>query len=369
MRILISGGGTGGHVYPALAVAAALPQNSTVLYVTSAGGMENDLLRRVGTEIPTATIRAAALRGRAPWTMLRNMALLAQGAAQARRLMGDFRPEAVLVTGGYVSVPVGIAARQKRIPLVVFLPDVVPGLAVRFLARLATRVATTTPDSARYLPRGKVVVTGYPVRPALVSPDRQQARASLGLAPEERVLLVYGGSRGARSINRAIGAGLAALLELSTVIHVCGQEGDDVELRQQAAQLPEKVRARYRLYSYLHDEMPAALAAADVAVCRSGASTLGELPAAGLPAILVPYPYVHQEENADYLVRNGAAVKVLDSQLRGAGGRPDPTALLAALRPILEDAARRAGMAAAARRIARPDAAGAIVEVLRTRGA
>ena len=329
--------------------------------------MENDLLRRVGAGIPTATIRAAALRGRAPWTMLRNATLLAQGAAQARHLLDEFGPEAVLVTGGYVSVPVGIAAWQKRIPLVVFLPDVVPGLAVRFLARLAAHVATTTPDSARYLPQGKAVVTGYPVRPALLSLDRQQARAALGLGPEERVLLVYGGSRGARSINRAIGAGLASFLEMAMVIHICGQEGDDVELQQQAAQLPEKLRARYRLYPYLHDEMPAALVAADITICRSGASTLGELPVAHLPAILVPYPYVHQEENADYLVRSGTAVKVLDSQLRAEGGRPDPTALLTALRPLLEDAVQRSRMVEATRRIARPDAAGAIVEVLRTR--
>lgn len=328
--------------------------------------MENDLLRRAGPDVPTTAIQAAALRGRAPWTMLHNMALLAQGAAQARQRLAEFRPEAVLVTGGYVSVPVGIAARQLRIPLVVFLPDVVPGLAVRFLSRLAGRVATTTPDSARYLPRGKMVVTGYPVRPALLALDREQARARLNLPLTETVLLVYGGSRGARSINRAVGAGLADMLDLATILHICGQEGDDVELRRQADQLPERLRARYHLYPYLHDEMPAALVAADVAICRSGASTLGELPAVGLPAVLVPYPYVHQEENADYLVRSGAATKVPDTNLRTRDGTPAPAALLTAVRAVLQDPVRRASMAAAARRIACPDAAGAIVEVLRT---
>lgn len=328
--------------------------------------MENDILRRAGPQVPTAAIQAAALRGRAPWTMARNAALLAQGAAQARQVLAEFQPEAVLVTGGYVSVPVGIAARQKRIPLVVFLPDVVPGLAVRFLARLAGRVAATTPASARYLPRGKLVVTGYPVRPELFTLARAEARARLDLPPAATVLLVYGGSRGARSINRAVGAGLAGLLERATVLHVCGQEGDDVELRQQAGRLPPPLQARYRLYPYLHDEMPAALAAADVAICRSGASTLGELPAVGLPAVLVPYPYVHQEENADYLVRSGCAVKVPDAQLHTRAGAPDPAALLAALRPLLEDPARRSAMAAAARQIAHPEAAAAIVEVLRT---
>ncbi len=326
--------------------------------------MENDLLRQVAPEVPTAAIQAAALRGRAPWTMLRHMTLLAQGTRQAARLMDEFRPQAVLVTGGYVSVPVGMAARRKRIPLLVFLPDVVPGLAVRFLARLATRVATSTPDSARYLPRGKMVVTGYPVRPALLSLDRPESRRRLGLPPAERVLLVYGGSRGARSINRAVGAGLARFLERAHVVHICGREGDEAELRRQASGLPSDLQSRYHLYPYLHEEMPAALAAADLAICRSGASTLGELPAVGLPAILVPYPYVHQEENAAYLVRNGAALLVPDVRLRDGRGRPDPTALWQALETAWGDPTHLQNMAAAARRLHRPTAAAALVEQL-----
>jgi UDP-N-acetylglucosamine--N-acetylmuramyl-(pentapeptide) pyrophosphoryl-undecaprenol N-acetylglucosamine transferase len=328
--------------------------------------MEETLLRQAGAELPFAAIPAAALRGRAPWTLLRNLAVLARGARQAGRLIADFRPQAILVTGGYVAVPVGLAAWRKRVPLLVFLPDVVPGLAVRILARLATRVATTTPDSARYLRRGKMVVTGYPVRPALLAADRRQARAHFGLSEREKVLLVYGGSRGARSINLAVGAGLAILLVRATVIHVCGREGDEAWLREQAAKLPAALQARYHLYPYLHEDMSAALAAADVAICRAGASTLGELPAVGLPAILVPYPYVHQDENADYLVRNGAAVKVRDRQLRSADGRPEATALLQALASILQDPVRHAAMIAAARRLARPEAARALAEELRS---
>lgn len=335
----------------------------------SAGGMEEDLLRRSGVAWPFAAVPAAGLRGRAPWTLARNLALLVRGTRAARRIVRDFRPQAVLVTGGYASIPVGVAAWQEHVPLVVFLPDIVPGLAVRLLSRLAARVATTTPDSARYLPRRKVVVAGYPVRPALWEWTREAARGHFGIAAEETVLLVFGGSRGARSINRAIGAGLAAFLEQAVVIHVCGREGDEAELRQQAAGLAEPLRARYRLYPYLHEDMPAALAAADLAVCRAGASVLGELPAVGLPGVLVPYPYVHQDENADYLVRHGAAVKVADGDLRDARGRPTATALLEACRSILGSPARRAMMAAAARRLARPGAAQAIVEELRALGA
>lgn len=335
-----------------------------MLFTGSESGMEKGLLQETEAQVSFATVPAAALRGRAPWTMLRNLVILARGTRLALRLLEEFVPDVALVTGGYVSIPVGLAAWRKGVPLLVYLPDVVPGLAVRFLARLATRVATSTPDSARYLPRNKVVVTGYPVRPALFSADRRSARARFGFSEGERVLLIYGGSRGARPINLAVAQGLPEFLRRASLIHICGQAGDEAILRERASGLPEDLRARYRLYPYLHQEMPDALAAADVAICRAGASTLGELPAVGLPAILVPYPYVHQEENANFLVRHGAAVQVPNARLRDPSGRPDATALLQALDEILETPSRLAQMAQSARRLARPQAAHAIVEVL-----
>jgi len=365
MRVLISGGGTGGHVYPALAVIAALPEPSQVLYTGSESGMEKHLLQGTEAQVSFATVPAAALRGRAPWTLVRNLVILARGTRLALRLVEEFAPDVALVTGGYVSIPVGLATWRKRVPLLVYLPDVVPGLAGRLLAHLAARVATSTPDAARYLPREKVVVTGYPVRPALFHTDRRSARAQFGFSPEERVLLVYGGSRGARAINLAVCQGLPEFLRRASLIHICGQAGDEAVLRERASGLPEDLRSRYRLYPYLHREMPAALAAADLAICRAGASTLGELPAVGLPAILVPYPYVHQEENAAFLVRHGAAVQVPNARLRDRAGRPDPTALLQALDEILEEPSRLDRMAEAARRLARPEATRALVEVLR----
>ncbi len=347
-----------------MAVIAALPSRSQVLYTGSESGMEKYLLQETEAQVSFATVPAAALRGQAPWTMLRNLAVLARGTHLALRLLKEFAPDVALVTGGYVSIPVGLAAWREGVPLLVYLPDVVPGLAIRFLARLAKRVATATTDSARYLPRGKVVVTGYPVRPALFAADRRSARARFGFSEEERVLLIYGGSRGARPINLAVAQGLSEFLRRASLIHICGQAGDEAMLRERAAALPEALRARYRLYPYLHQEMPEALAAADLAICRAGASTLGELPAVGLPAILVPYPYVHQEENADFLVRHGAAVRVPNTRLRDHVGRPDPTALLQTLDEILEKPSRLAQMAESARLLARPQAAHTIVEVL-----
>jgi len=328
--------------------------------------MEMDLIRQTGSQIPFAAVSAAALRGRAPWTLARNLVVLGRGIRQAAGLLKRFAPQAVLVTGGYVTIPVGVAAWRRRIPLLTYLPDIVPGLAVRFLARLASRVATTAPDSTRYLPHGKAVAIGYPVRPELLQTDRRQARAHWGVADGQKALLIYGGSRGARSINQAVAADLPAFLQRAIVIHICGREGDEVWLRQRADGLPADLRARYHLHPYLHEGMVEALVAADVTICRAGASTLGELPAVGLPAILVPYPYVHQEENADYLVGHGAAIKVPDARLRGAEGRPDASALLQALQTILDDPAVHQRMVEAARGLARPHAAQAVVEQLRS---
>lgn len=326
--------------------------------------MEAELLRRAGLQVDFATVEAGALRGRAPWTMVRNLFRILRGTRQAQRLLAAFSPDVALVTGGYASVPVALACARRRTPLLLYLPDIVPGLAVRSLARVATRIATTAEDALRYLPREKAVVTGYPVRPAFFRAERGEARAHFGLPQEETVLLVYGGSRGARSINRAVGIALEALLSRAVVLHICGRGGDEPWLSERARHLPEALRSRYRLYAYLHEDLPLAFAAADLALSRAGASVLGELPAAGLPAVLVPYPYVHQEENAEYLARHGAAVWLPDARLYGPDGAPAADALLEVVLPLLEDRERREKMAAASRKLARPDAAQEIVAQL-----
>jgi UDP-N-acetylglucosamine--N-acetylmuramyl-(pentapeptide) pyrophosphoryl-undecaprenol N-acetylglucosamine transferase len=331
---------------------------SSVVYVGSEDGMEAGLVGKE-SNLPFLAIPAAALRGRSPLALARNLGTLARGTRAARRLIAVERPLAILGTGGYVCVPLFLAARAARVPAAIYLPDVVPGLAVRFLARLATVVACSVEDSASYFRlqildfrflasqskiqnlKSKIVVTGYPVRPELFDQDRAACRVAFGLEEGLPVLFVYGGSRGARSINGAIAALLPHLLPLAQVIHVCGREGDEAWLRAAAEQIPGELRARYRLYPYLfsggqglgvggwgskntplapNSQPPTpsvvqAFGAADLALCRSGASTLGELPAAGLPAVLAPYPFVHQDENADYLVRHGAAMKVRDAEI------------------------------------------------------
>ncbi len=360
MRLVLSGGGTGGHVYPALSVARALGRELQpgarlqVLYVGSAGGAEAGIVEQAG--FPFRGVRSAPVRGRLPWEMAANTAQIALGTAQARAILREFMPQVVLSTGGYASFPIALAARSRGIPLAVYLPDLYPGWAVRAIARLAQRVAVTAVESLRRLPAGKSAVTGYPVRDEFWLAHRAGGRERLGLGPEEKVLFVTGASQGAHSINKAVAAELPGLLQLCEVVHLCGR-ADEPWLSQIRNGFPDDLRARYHLFGYLHDETPWAMAAADLAVCRSGASVLGELPAVGLPAILVPYPYAggHQGLNASYLERHGAAVVLEDSELGS---------LLPLVGGLLHDENRLRDMREASRRLARPNAASRIAHIL-----
>ncbi|HOQ99630.1 MAG TPA: UDP-N-acetylglucosamine--N-acetylmuramyl-(pentapeptide) pyrophosphoryl-undecaprenol N-acetylglucosamine transferase [Anaerolineae bacterium] len=361
-RLMLAGGGTGGHVYPLLAVLEALPQGSDVLYLGRRGSVEERLAAK--HNVPFGPMPAAAVRGMAPWRVVANLGRVTAGVGQALAAMRRFAPDAVLVTGGYVSVPAALAAWLLRRPLVVCLPDMEPGMAVRFLARLADRVTVSCPEVQGALPQGKTVVTGYPVRRAFCEGDRTTARQRLGIAPEERLLVIMGGSSGARNINNAVLGCLPELLQMASVWHITGNL--DCERVRQAAEaaLPESplhgtcADGRYRIYSYVEGEMADLLRAADLVVARAGAATLGEFPAVGVPSVVVPGSFAggHQTPNATYLRDHGASVMVADDDLAEQ--------LLPTVRELLQDPQRLASMAAAARRLANPQASRAIVAEL-----
>jgi len=360
VKVALCGGGTGGHIYPALSIVAALTEelgmdDIQILYLGQQGGLEGQLVSREG--IPFAHIPSGPVRGRWPWQVALSLGKMGVGFWKARQALSGFGADVVLSTGGYAGVPVAVAARSLGIPLVVFLPDVLPGWAVRFMSRLATKVAVSTPYTVSRLANGKVRVTGYPVRRSFWLTDREEGRRRLGLEMEERVLLVLGASQGARPINEAVAHRLRELLELCQVVHISGP-AHEPQLRTLADALPQGLRSRYHLYAYMYDEMPWAMAAADLAVCRAGASVLGELPAVGLPAILVPYPYAggHQRHNAQYLEAEGAALVLDERELRDK--------LLPMVGLLLADTARRQRMASAMRRLARPDAAVNVARLL-----
>lgn len=348
-------------MYPALSVLQALTIETpceAVLWVGGEGGMEAGLVQRAG--VPFAAIPAAPVAGVNPLRLPANLWKTLRGVRAAGRLLSSFKPDVLFFTGGFVGVPMAIAARMRRLPTVLYLPDIEPGMALKFQARFANRIALTNENSRGYFPRTaekRLVVTGYPVRPDLSRWTRAEARRKLNLTDDKPVLLVFGGSKGARSINRALLAGLAELLEITQVVHISG-ELDWPEVQAAAGNLPAHLSNYYHAYPYLHEEMGAALAAANLVVSRAGAYSLGECPLFGLPAVLVPYPYAwrYQKVNADYLVQHGGALMLRDENLA--------MQLLPILKELLPDTARLEKMGRAMRALAHPQAAQTIAALL-----
>ena len=355
-------------MYPILTVVAAAealwteqvrPEPLEFLYVGTEDGVEAKLARRA--QLDFAPIHAGQIRIRNPFKLARNALFMMQGSREARALLADWQPDAVFVTGGYVCGPVVWAARQHDKPVLIYLPDITPGMGVKRLAPYASAIAVSFPEVAEHFADYPATVydTGYPVRPELRrrTMTRQQAREAFHLDPNLFTLLVFGGSRGARAINQALAAILPQLLDEMQVIHISG-ELDYQDAGQRANDLTPTQRLRYRLHPYLHEEMIAALHAADLVVARAGASTLGEFPALGLPAILVPLPISggHQRHNARYLADRGAAVIVENDAM--------PRELLPAILDLRRQPPRLAAMSQASAALARPDAARDIASIL-----
>ncbi len=316
--------------------------------------MEADLVRREG--IPFTAIPASGVHGVGLRTVV-GLGRAVQGYFAARKIIRQFRPDAMLFTGGYVAVPVALAGRGK-VPILLYVPDIEPGLALKTLARFADQIALIAEDSRAFFPtHPRLSVTGHPVRQGLADWDRQRAREVLGLSADLPVLLVFGGSKGARSINRAVIPLLPELLAEMQVLHLTGRL-DWPEVKAARDALAPELAGRYRAFPYLHEEMGAAYAAADLVLSRAGASAVGELPLFAVPAILVPYPWAwrYQIVNAQYLARHGAAVILENHDL--------PRQLLPTVRTLMRDPDRRAQMRAAMQSLARPGAAKRIAEQL-----
>ena len=338
-------------MYPALAVFQALNDKHKgikTLWVGGESGMETELVKRAG--LPYSSIPAAGLHGVGLRALPRNLTQLARGLRASQKILRDFRPDVLFFTGGYVAGPMAFAG--LRIPTLLYVPDIEPGLALKSLAYFADRIAVTTEDSQKYFAR-KVVATGYPIRADLRTWTRESGRAALDLKGSDPVLLVMGGSKGARSINQALLPQLPTLLELTRVVHLSGElDWDAVETA--SGRLTPAQKNRYQAYPYLHEQMGAALAAADLVIARAGASALGEFTFFGLPAILIPYPYAwrYQKVNADYLAQRGAAIVVKDDLLQNE--------LLKVVTDLLKDPSKRQAMQNAMISLVRPNAAQAI---------
>jgi UDP-N-acetylglucosamine--N-acetylmuramyl-(pentapeptide) pyrophosphoryl-undecaprenol N-acetylglucosamine transferase len=355
--VLLAGGGTGGHVFPSLAVAAALRDASDlrVEFLGTARGLEARLVPEAGWTLHT--IEAMAVSRKLSPSLLRVPGVLARATRQARELIRTRQAVAAVVFGGYVSAPLALAAWRAQIPLIVHEQNAIPGLANRLAGRWASAIATTH-EHSRF---GRVapVVTGNPVRPGLdpatVASGRTDALAHFGLESERRTLLVFGGSQGAQRINAAAVASAprwSAPRELQ-ILHATGRGPYETVAAEWKATLADQEQVPLVRCIDFIDHMELAYAAADVVVCRAGASTLAELTVLGLPSVLIPYPHAtadHQTANARSVSAAGGAVVVADADLDGAR-------LVAEAQPLLLDEQRHAAMAAAARSVGRPDAA------------
>ncbi len=346
-------------MYPALAVLQTLDKATLeVLWVGGEGGMEAGLVQRAGlpfVAIPAGQVVGVGLRG------LLGLFQLGRGYFAARKLVRQFQPDVLFFTGGFVSVPVGLAGRGR--PMALCLPDIEPARALKLIAPYASVVAAPAEESKRYFPsRQRVEVTGYPVRPDLTGWTREAAAREFGLDPAAPTLLVFGGSKGSRAINLALVKDLPDLLPHMQVLHVTGETTWD-ETRAATPALPENLQARYKAFPYLHEQMGAAFACADLAVCRAGASTLGELPLFGLPAVLVPLPHFwrYQQVNAEYLADRGGAVILKDADLEEK--------LTATVLDLMHNKPRLRAMQVAMQSLARPQAAETIAGLLRQLGA
>jgi UDP-N-acetylglucosamine--N-acetylmuramyl-(pentapeptide) pyrophosphoryl-undecaprenol N-acetylglucosamine transferase len=323
------------------------------LWVGGEGGLEAGLIERTG--IRFKTIPAAGIHGVGLKQLPRNILQVMRGMSASLRILREFKPDVLFFTGGYVAFPMAVAGWPKS--SVLYVPDIEPGMALKAIARFADRITVTSEASKPFFSRKPLVVTGYPTRPDLNRWTRREAQSVLGLNDHLPTLLVFGGSKGAHSINTALLDHLPALLARTQIVHISGErDWPMIAARRNGLTLTQA--DRYHAYPYLHEEMGAALASADLVVSRSGASVLGEFPLFGLPAILVPYPHAwrYQKVNADYLAQRGAAVVLEDSRLLDD--------LYATICTLLDNPGKMDAMRKSMSGLSRPQAAQAIAAQL-----
>jgi UDP-N-acetylglucosamine--N-acetylmuramyl-(pentapeptide) pyrophosphoryl-undecaprenol N-acetylglucosamine transferase len=359
---MISAGGTGGGVYPALAVAETLRRmypEATLDFVGARGDIARDLVTRSGISFDSyREIWSGPLHGVSRRQQIVSLFKILIGVLQCLGLVIRLRPGALFLTGGWIGFPAAVACWLLRRPVVIYVPDIEPGLALKMMGRYFARtIAATVNDTSLFFPGKRVIETGYPLRREVIEADRIASIQALGLDPARKTLLIFGGSKGSRSINGAVGQIAPALLEHGLqVLHISGRL-DWEQVKNQHTGLTEAQQQHYRIFDFMPN-IGQAFAAADLVISRAGAATLAEYPQLGLPSILVPYPYAwrYQKVNADWLVGRGAAIRVDDERLGDD--------LLPAILALFDDPARLETMRAAALVLKRPDGAENIARLL-----
>jgi UDP-N-acetylglucosamine--N-acetylmuramyl-(pentapeptide) pyrophosphoryl-undecaprenol N-acetylglucosamine transferase len=356
LKIIVSGGGTGGHIYPALTLIRTIQKqikSVEILYVGTKVGLEADIIPKEGISFTTIDIRGFERK-----LSLKNVQTVGKamyGVMKAQRIVRHFHPDVVVGTGGYVCGPILLAASLMGIPTLIQEQNVIPGITNKILSKFVTKIAVGYKEAAAHFPAAKVVFTGNPIRSEVLSADRAAGFVEFGFDPNKKTVLVSGGSRGARSINRAMidvlkhFAGDARI----QVLHVTGKdEYSDVMQRVVQAGIAMDFVDNISIRPYLYN-MPQAMAIADLAVFRAGATGLAELTAKGIPSILIPYPYAaenHQEYNARALDKVGAAYMILNRELTAEK-------LISAIETLIYHEEKLSEMARASFALGRPQAA------------
>lgn len=363
-RILLAGGGTGGHIYPALAIADELKlrlPDAKIHFAGTREGLESVIVPKAGYSFEL--IRAAGIERRLTLNNISNLSQSILGIADSNRLLGAFKPDLVIGTGGYVCGPVLLSAKLRKIPILLQEQNAVLGVTNRLLSRFADRIALGVPEAMQGIatPKDQIFVTGNPVRPEFFSIRREDIRLKLGLSDQQRLIVITGGSRGARNLNRAARELHQAVIQSQpnwTLIHATGRsQWEETKADFAANHIPVESKNQ-RIVPYL-ENMPELLHAADLVISRAGALALAEIAACGLPSILIPYPYAaenHQEKNASVFVAAGAAAMLKDREL-------EEGILLRQVEDIINIQGKLAIMGAAAKKLAKPKATEEIADL------
>ncbi len=359
MKVIIAGGGTGGHLFPGIAVAERLRKEGIkdILFIGTANGIEARVIPREGYRIEF--IRSSGLVGKSILKTLQGLLNIFLSITDSIKIIRSCRPDAVIGVGGYASFAPVFVSSFFGIPTVILEQNSIPGLTNRVLSRFASAVCITYHESFNFFPSRKTILTGNPIRARILEGSREGGMRLFGLSPQKYTVFIFGGSSGAKNINRAVMGSLPYLADLKEDLQFLHQTGDSDY---------EQVKEAYRKYSmsgtvapFIY-QMPEAYAVADLIISRAGATTLAEITALGKAAILIPYPYAaqrHQEFNAKKLHDMGAAIMILEKELTGER-------LAREIKRLLKDESLRKDLEKNSRAFGRPDATGAVVDLIKT---
>ena len=358
MKIVLSGGGTGGHIYPALAMAREIKKlnpEASFLYIGTEKGLEKDLVSREGLEFKT--IEITGFKRSLSFENVKTIWRFLKGVSNSKKILKEFKPDVVIGTGGYVCGPVVYAASKMNIPTIIHEQNSVPGLTNKFLSRYVDKVAISFEEASQYFPKEKVVFTGNPRGTEVVSHIGSNAIQQLGVKKGIPTVLIFGGSRGAKAINEAVLKNIEVLKDKPyQIIYITGEvHYQSVKEELDLVGTPDNVIVK----PFIHN-MPEILPSVDLVVSRAGATTLAELTALGVASILIPSPYVtnnHQEKNALALVKNGAASMIKESELNGLS-------LIKAMDEIMLDSTKVETMKKASKQMGIPDSANRLLKLI-----